>query len=509
MMDEQEATLYSGARVRRSLKFFVSGRVIAAVCAFLATVLVVRELTINEYAAFVLAIGSPIVFGLICGLGMERVIPRFLPELHSQGKRHELANLSWMLLLARVLLLTPAFLALYLLWNLILQQVSIELPVSYLPLLIAYIVAFLVTKQTADTLQALLHNREASLATSADALTRLGTLYYFAWFDGLNLQTALWSYIAGAVVGGITGIVAMSSHLPLATDPARRGFGLPLNDLLKYSSHAYLHNLGGILLTPQALRIVCAPLLGATGTAALGFAQSMVEFFRRHLPVNFLIGMIEPILIGRYRETRNFGLLNSYASAILKVNLFLLLPFSCWLAMAGDSAIALVTGGKYLDSIWLLAGLLILLALEGHRTLLHVIIMAVDETWLLVLSQFWPNVLLVVLVSAVYIFGLQGLLAALAGIFLFVNIYLARLLRSKGHDYMLDVAGVARLGLLSLLAGCTGVLVDQAIDGIEGSLAAGIATLTIFLVGAYRFKAFSATERDIINRLIGRPVWLW
>lgn len=508
-MDEQEAALYSGTRIRRSLKFFVSGRVIAAVCAFLATVIVVRELTINDYAAFILAIGSPIVFGLICGLGMERVIPRFIPELHSQGKRQELANLSWMLLFARVLLLTPAFLVLYLLWNLILQLVSIDIPVSYLPLLIAYIVTFLVAKQTADTLQALLHNREASIATSADALTRLGMLYYFVWFDGLNLQTALLSYIAGSVVGGIAGILAMLSLLPPVTRPAKLGVGLSIGELLKYSSHAYLHNVGGILLTPQALRIVCAPLLGATGTAALGFAQSMVEFVRRHLPVNFLIGMIEPILIGRYRETRNFTLLNSYASAILKVNLFLLLPFACWIAFAGDSAVALITGGKYLDSIWLLAGLLILLALEGHRTLLHVIIMAVDETWLLVLSQFWPNVLLVVLVSAIYFFGLQGLLAALAGIFLFVNIYLARSLRSKGHNYMLDSNGMARLGVLSLLSGCTGVLIDQAIGGLEGSLAAGVTTLTIFLVGAYRFKAFSAMERDIINRLIGRPIWLW
>jgi len=472
-------------------------------------VLVVRHLSISDYGAFTIAVGSSILFGLICGVGIERLIPRYLSELQARGEISSLARLSWLLLLARIVFLLPAFAITYLSWDLICHIMRIELQHDYYWVLISYVAAFLVGKQCADTLQAILRNREAAFGSGADALVRLGVLGYFSWRDELSLVIALWAYIAGAAIGAAVCVSAMWRHFVYSSDKSKTKGIIEYPVLLRYSWHAYLHNLGGILLTPQALRMLCASLLGAVGIAALGFAQSLVEFVRRHLPVNFLTTLIEPIFIGRYRETKDFNLLNTFTSVILKINLFILAPFVCWTAISGYGILSLITAGKYLDSIWLLVVLLTLIAFESHRTLLHLIIMAVDETWLLVMSQFWPNVFLFLLLAGVYFFGLVGFVVCLGFISVFNNIYLIRNLRRRKYAYEVDWRNISKLCFLSLVGSGVGFIVSQNIEGWLGSLTAAVVTSVIFLVTTYITKAFSSAERDLINRLIGRPLWVW
>ena len=237
----------------------------------------------------------------------------------------------------------------------------------------------------------------------------------------------------------------MHRHFAAEPDASSAANALSPKAVAQYGWHAYLHNLG----TPDSsgpqnhLRLY----VGATGVAALGFAQSMAEFVRRYLPVNFLISMIEPIFISRYRADKDFGALDALVSVIFKINLFVLAPLVSWLAFSGEGVLDLMTGGKYLDQLWLLIGLLVLLAFESHRTLIHLIVMAIDETWLLVMSQFWPLAMLAGLLVLIVFYGLAGFLAGLSGISAFINLYLVYRLRQKGYPYRPDWKNIARICL--------------------------------------------------------------
>lgn len=506
------ASFYSTSRVRQNLPYFVTGRAISALGTLGSIVLIVRQLSVSDFGVFSIVVGSSIVFGLVCGLGIERLIPRYLSELRSAGAMEKVAYLAWLFLLARMVLLLPAFLVLYLLWDLVGSMLQVELDIGIYWASIAYIGTFLLGKQSADTLQAVMSHREASFGYAVDAAVRLLVLGYLALGQALSLQTAIWSYVAGAAAGaaiclvGMLRVFAANVASPFRTD--EHG-SLKFASVAQYGWHAYLHNVVGIPLTPQALRIFCASLLGAAGVAALGFAQSMADFVKRYLPVIFLGSMIEPALIGRYRETKDFATLNNFASVVLKINLFLLLPLVGWLAMSGDGALELVTGGKYVEQSWLLIGLLALLAFDAHRALLHMVIMAVDATWLLVLSQFWPSIMLAGLLMLVFYQGLVGLLIGLAIIVGFVNFLLVRQLRNCGHDYRVDWPGISRIAINAAAGSAVGLLISRSIEGWPGSLLAATAVCVVFLVVGHWHKAFGADERDLINKLLGRPLWVW
>ncbi|MCK6384181.1 MAG: hypothetical protein L6Q52_07515 [Rhodocyclaceae bacterium] len=506
------ASFYSIRRVQENLPYFISGRVISALGTFGSIVLIVRHLSVTDFGVFSIVAGSAIVFGLVCGLGVERLIPRFLSELRSAGAMGKAAFLAWMFLLARIVLLLPAFLFLYLFWNLVGAVLQAKLDQEIYWASIAYIGAFLVGKQAADTLQAVMSHREASFGYTVDALVRLIALGFLAFWQELSLKTAIWAYAAGASAGVV---ICLSGMLRVFASRIESPFcagdrdSLSLHGVWQYGWHAYLHNAVGIVLTPQALRIFCASLLGAAGVAALGFAQSMSEFTKRYLPAIFLASLIEPILIGRYRETKDFAMLNTLASVVFKVNLFLLLPFVGWLAVSGDGALALVTGGKYVEQSWLLVGLLALLAFDVHRALLHMVIMAVDETWLLVMSQLWPTIMLAGLLALVHFQGLGGFLIGLAVIVGFVNCLLVRQLRQSGHDYRLDWPGIAKIALNAAAGNIIGLLFSLAVDGWPGSVLALVVACLAFLGISYWHKAFGLEEKNLIDKLLGRPLWVW
>jgi O-antigen/teichoic acid export membrane protein len=511
MGEGKTASFYNTSRIRQNLPYFISGRLVSALGTFGSMVLIVRALSVADFGVFSIIVGSSIIFGMVCGLGIERLIPRYLSELRSAGMLGRAAYLAWLLLLARIILLLPAFLILYYLWDLVGNQLQVELDMEIYWASIAYIGAFLVSKQAADTLQAVMNHREAAFGYAVDAAVRLLMLVFFAIGQSLSLLPALWAYVAGASAGAAICIVGMLRLFSTRVESPFQGGKQNISPaaLVRYGWHAYLHNVGGILLTPQALRIFCATLLGAAGVAALGFAQSMTDFVKRYLPV-FLVGsMIEPILIGRYRESRDFAVLNRLAAVILKVNLFLLLPFVGWLALSGDGALALITGGKYLKQSWLLVGLLILLAFDAHRALLHTIIMAVDATWLLVVSQVWPTVMLVGLLALVYYEGLGGLLAGLTVIVVFVNYFLILQLRKCGHAYRLDWRGIVRIAVNAAAGSFLGMLVSWSIGGWLGSLLAAVVVCIVYLGIGYWHKVFGPDERNLINKLIGRPIWVW
>jgi O-antigen/teichoic acid export membrane protein len=505
----QETGYYTTSRIRKNLRYFISGRVVGALGTFIATVLVVRHLSVTEYGVFTTALGSSIVCGLVFGLGIERLIPRYLSEFRSEGDMRAVALLSWMFLLARILLLVPAFLLIYGFWDLIAAVLKTELDTSVFWLVIAYIGAFLLGKQSSDTLQAILSHRAASFGFMADALIRVAVLGFLAWRGELSLKAALSAYAAGALAGALVCLWGMHRHFAAERDASSSTNALSPTAVAQYGWHAYLHNLGGILLTPQALRIICASMLGATGVAALGFAQSMTEFVRRYLPVNFLISMIEPIFISRYRADKDFGALDALVSVIFKINLFVLAPLVSWLAFSGEGVLALMTGGKYLDQLWLLTGLLILLAFESHRTLIHLVVMAIDETWLLVMSQFWPLAMLAVLLVLIGLHGLAGFLAGLSGISAFVNLYLVYRLRQKGYPYRPDWKNIARICLNAAIAGGVGAVFNAHMGGWQGSLLAAAAVGAVYLGLGFVRRSFSATEKELIDRLIGKPLWVW
>src|SRR5262245_53473761 len=95
---------YATRRVRHSVKHYIYGCGISPVASFAVALLLVRELSIADYAAYTAISGLLIGLMIFSNGGLERVIPRYFPELRLAGAEKELWNLCWILFGVRLLL---------------------------------------------------------------------------------------------------------------------------------------------------------------------------------------------------------------------------------------------------------------------------------------------------------------------------------------------------------------------------------------------------------------------
>src|SRR5690606_4226073 len=99
---------YSRSRVRTSLAHFLLGRGVSALLGLGVAILIVRELPVRQYAGYTALTGAQLLLLALCNVGMERIIPRYFPELRQRGALRELRSFCWRLLGLQVSLLLLA-----------------------------------------------------------------------------------------------------------------------------------------------------------------------------------------------------------------------------------------------------------------------------------------------------------------------------------------------------------------------------------------------------------------
>src|SRR5690606_16824522 len=147
---------YSRSRVRTSLAHFLLGRGVSALLGLGVAILIVRELTVREYAGYTALTGAQLLLLALCNVGMERTVPRYFPELRQRGAIRELASLCWRLLAVQSTLLLIACAVTAYFYPALARMISVaDMPGVLGPFLL-YVVTFGVSLHLRNSLQALL-----------------------------------------------------------------------------------------------------------------------------------------------------------------------------------------------------------------------------------------------------------------------------------------------------------------------------------------------------------------
>ncbi|MEO5573976.1 MAG: lipopolysaccharide biosynthesis protein [Gammaproteobacteria bacterium] len=504
---------YSGRKIRKSMWHYLLGRGMAAIGSLAVALLLIRVLPVEVYGAYTTLGGLLVTLSIISDAGLDRVLPKFLPLLRIANAESQLARLCWKLLGLRtvfiVILLIPVVLAPH--W--ISSLLSIDNGTELIWPFVLYGVMWVISTQLGRTLQVLLQHGVVAKSMILEWFTKLAALVIFLLYTGtLPLVYVTWVQAVTIGLGMLYLMIHLQRHLKKFAKAAHFPSGeadIPRQRLLTFAWHNYLPILITIGLSEGTIKLISAYYLGITQTASLGFAYAIAGLLRQYLPAVLLLGLIEPAFMARYNEQRDFTILNEMASIVVKSNVFLLAPITVWLLLSGTPLIGLITGGKYLDTVWLLVGFMVALILYSHFVVLQLIANAVDESWLLTKCQLWAVLLAIAEIAAMIFYGLPGLLAGTLALAIFRNVYLSVSLRSKNYPYKPDSQGLMRIVILAVVAGLIGGQVMRWSPGISGSLLALILTVVSFLSLAYLWKPFKDKERELLNRFMGREIFIW
>lgn len=513
-MQSKAKRYYSSDRIRKSLLHYLFGRGAASLASFASAILLIRVFSVSTYAAYTALSGLFYSISILTGLGIERVIPRFLPEYRQKGNEKSIrVCIRWannLRMAATVLLIIP----LYFLADLVFEYLSINHDSQVMIPFCAYVLTKTFAEQYGFILQAMLYQREATIGNLIEFFFRLFAIFACYYQSGsLNLDNVFWIFTVCCVLRILYSLFYLSRYVGKENaidepiDPIR---------LFRIGWHNYVTLLMNLPIMSGTSRILAASFLSHFQTAILGFSYTLTEVLMRYLPATLLLGLIEPVFMARYTENRNFENLNQMASIVVKINLFILAPVTAWMAFNGGPLIALVSSGKYADAALPIAILMIVMMIDSHEIVLMLIANAVEKSGVLVSASWTVIILFPLYVALIFYFGVIGQVSGILFLACARNLYTVLILHKLGYHYRVDVKRITRI----ILGALTSILIangfnlirnyfDLKIPALVNSLIIASIAGILYLIIMYLIKAFSNSERDLLNRFSGRKLVVW
>jgi O-antigen/teichoic acid export membrane protein len=398
---------YKQENIRHGAFHYLMGRGAAGVAGFFTVLLLVRFMDLHNYAAYTALSGLIAMCGVLAGVGMERIISRYVPEGRLYRSINELSSFIWLTSAVRLVVALLIVALLYAFWPRVDRFLVATEFKSFSAGLACLIIAETMFQHFSSVLQSLVMQKTLTRLLVIQWAGRLLLIAIVVFMQsGIDWQDVLWIFAIPELLGVIAFVVVIKQHL--------QGLGIEYYELKSERWPQWgkvakigLNNFGFTLLAapPQGyfMKVLTAAYLPVEVVAAYGFFISVAEKARQYIPLHFFYGLLEPIIIAGYLKDHDFSKLSYRCQLLYKSNLLLMVPVIAWVAVAGDSIVGLMTSGKFQGLSWILVLVMVQLTIGSHIVLLQLILNSLEKSKFLLSASMvaLPGLLLAMAVSSV------------------------------------------------------------------------------------------------------------
>ena len=298
-MSAGDPSPYRLDNLRSAVGHYLLGRGASAIAVLVSAVLLVRHMTVPDYAAYTAIMGIAGIVGMLSSLGIERVVTRFVPEGRLSQRARSLATLVWCTLAVRLVATGLFATGLAMVWPRVIRWFEF-VTLGQFPLSLGIFLLATTTLGLASTvLQALVRQR---------LLTRISVLQWggrLAWIilltsqgASISLEQALW-IMALPELAGVAAILLGLGHALGWSAPPDRGDATPWPDwheVWYLARHSYGYNVLASLPQGYLMRTLVGATLPVETVAAYGFFSNLAGRLRMYLPMQLMYNLIEPVL---------------------------------------------------------------------------------------------------------------------------------------------------------------------------------------------------------------------
>ena len=438
-------TAYGRDRVRRGLQHFLLGKVVSAGAGFVAMVLVVRGLAVSEFAAYAVLLALVEVFTAISGMGLSHVIMRYVPELYSAQRMAPLRQVVGVAISLRTAVLVLALLGALLAARPLASLLALDDMVPAVKLFLLVVGLRSTAHFLSQILESTLHQGYSQFGFATSAVGRcLGMLWLLqagqvSLIQVITLEAACDLLACIILLVGLVDVLRVPPAGPASHTNADRWAATQRGQMTRFAVAAYLQHLATLPFGGNTNRLVGGVLFGDRLMASFGFSLSLYEYAKRYLPSQLLVGLIRPIVVARFTESRNFSAVAKLCEQSFQINLLVLLAVLLLVVVAGPELLGQLSAGKYgADSASLLIALLLVLLLETQRLLLEVLTQTVERYDLMIASNLFLSSSVLLAILAYPWLGAMAFPVANGLALLLANGSTIRRLAGIGFDYPLD-----------------------------------------------------------------------
>lgn len=485
---------------------FLAGKVLSALAGLASVILIVRGLSVADFAGYSVLVALVEVFTAVTGLGLAHVVLRYVPELYATHRPISLRKVIVTTTGLRSVVLVGALLIAYGASSTVAAWLHLDSVLPAFELFLVVVALRSTSHFLSQILESALHQGFSQLAFSAASVGRfLGMAWllqdgHVVLLDVVALEALCDGLACLVLLGGLARV--------LVNDVAVLGAGAddatwwPMHRRVvgRFAISAYLQHLATLPFGGNTNRLVGASMFGERLMASFGFALSLYEYVKRYLPTQLLIGLIRPVVVARFAVNRSFAAAGDLCDRALHINLIVIFGAISVLLVSGREAMLLMSAQKYgADSVWLLVALLVLLALETQRVILELLTQTVEQYRLMIPSNLFLSSSVALGIVGFQWLGALAFPLANAAALALANLWLASRLRDAGFHYTRQWRGPATSAAILLGATALGLCLKWA--GMHWMVCAMV-TGGIFLAATFQLQRTHIAS--FIRELVGR-----
>lgn len=501
---------------KRSLGHFAFGRVFSALVGVGFLLLLVRVLDRESYGIYIALFAAFEIVQLAASPGAYALVFRYLPELRAAHAGHELSKVAFWLVGYRIVTLAVAALLLWHFQGPVADMAGFPAAAPAVAIY-AFIVVFEGIARFVDmTFESLLNQGYAQLSVLVRNGLKLGCLIFASRWGVQEISLVDWLCVEAATSAG--GALLSCALLTVRVFPGRnegrdKDASLTLHRILRFCAPTYLSQVLYIASGTEMVKLIVSKLLGASTTAAFGFAALLTGTIQKYLPSFLLIGWVRPLFITARTQGHGHSALVELSGTIIKLNLLVLSPIAVVLFVGGQVIIDLVTGGKLPDSLPYVNFFLLLLVAQTVRAVVSLLGITLEIGAGSLRATFVSLIGLIAGIALYPVLGAWALCGGLLATEVLWTLVMVGHLRRSGMHYGIQVLPIFKFGITVLACGTGGILLIRTL-ALEADamipvlIVASLAAAASLLVLAV-FRPFNDRERDLINRMLPLKVFIW
>lgn len=500
---------YSKKKVLSSIGHFFSGKIISAICNFVTTLLIVRNLPSSYYAPYTVILGLAVSLQILSSLSLNIAASRFFPELLVKNAKEQLVKTFNSFLLIRGNALIFSIFLIFIFRKQIFAYLNLPYDSLLFFLIIGTLMFFVLFNFFVKLLEIFLLQKILKWLYITLTLTRISLIAWLIYFGpGLDMTNIFAVEFFSYCIVSLPCLPLLYRFLAKNSTESHNRIENLNKRILPFCIYNYLMQIVLLISSQATDKVILMGNVPMDIMATFGFLASLTSQFERYLPSFLLANLIQPTLMAYYSKNSNIIGLTKVVNTLCKVNFFLTLPLVILSFVAGNSVILFLTDGKYknFDGIFCILSFRILL--WSYTQMLGIITNATEKNRELLLATGIESLFLIPALFALQQFGLLGFLLVRMLGQLFRIYFLINRFRRNNIRIIFD-RGFYRFFLAATAAGACIWPFTSASMGLDGILITTFFTIVIFYGTLLLMRPFTDDERAQINNFWGRKLFYW
>jgi O-antigen/teichoic acid export membrane protein len=413
------------------------GKLASQLLALVASVWVLRKLSVDVYGVFTFLLGLFSLFQLFILSPIKDAMNRFIPELSMHGNYASLRRVIVKSFIISILLTLVMLGVLYVLKLQVASFFNIQDFPLYYNEFFWYVIAFAVKSTIEVYFTSLLLHKHSSLYNIFSFLAR--AILYLVFINELTIPLLLWIETIVSVVFVLLCVMIVIRKYSVIRSLESKAYEGPqlTRRMMRYCGFSMLNELGAGVIGKTSDYYIISAMSNAYSVGLYGFALKVYDLCFKVLPVREFETVLRPLFFQRFSDGASEQDVNRVYNFIVKMLLpVFIAPFTLFLVF-GQGIINIVFDPKYIDAYWVTCISLLSNVFAGFFYPLPFVIQLKEKVEISLISKVVVVLSLVLGVLFMKFYGIIGVaIATLLGV-LFKNLLmmvLSRKLIRITHD---------------------------------------------------------------------------